>query len=430
MGVPAACIAAALFCGGQQQQVAPSTHLGRSCGMRECSVRLGGYFSKGDVVLNAARAATVLDQISLRYDKIDLSPLLRSYNPDIKVYAQDNTSLLFHGSYAGAFQTGEPLEWRLRETTGVIVLPPRFQSAGIMKVYAMDVANPRYQSWWRRTRAERLRDGRLDGFVADEPPSLLYEEWGRTDLRGYPDVYSKITATAAWLDTVRLGGVKVLINAGQWTALTAGGEYFGDLLIDHASGAWFETWLRPYWGRARQPTLDVWEKTIEWTERLGRDGRPAILAYAYDEREISELETGVATYLLAKTSETLVFQPFPIDPTMRMRPGLAEFASETSAITQGYSLRHFLRTYDESRALFDVRLGVALEGRTDLGGHLYRRRFRAGVVVVNPTAEARETTTRDLLGTAEELRSVRGTPISGRIRIPPHSGRILLHRSR
>lgn len=155
--------------------------------------------------------------------------------------------------------------------------------------------------------------------------------------------------------------------------------------ISQADTNWMLTHLEPYCGATASDcspmavgTCNLFHDKSNWRGLVSlmsdASAREELLLWkaGYEEGDENELEYCLATYLMAKNSESLLFQPSPRNGDPEAECDLAKVIEE----------------YNENRELFDVELGQPVAAPAPVvvqGGEVWERRFSRGLVLCNPS---------------------------------------------
>lgn len=364
-------------------------------------IRLGGYFYAGRV--DTAWIGENFDLIDLNAkNDTNLVRGLRSINPNIAVYQQfllQQAVTRQTGAQAVSVPDESSVEaWRLRKKDGSAASSPRGPN-----YLPMDFRGTSgWAAHFAREARRHLDLTHSDGVVLDEVPLRLgFMTWG--DLRDYATDEDVQDAIRQWLGDVRRTlRAPVLINAGVLHGRDRHGVMLWDKLDGVIDGAWHEGWVRFYGAHDSPHEGGAWEADIASLERFSGSGRPYIASAAFRNR--SELEYGLANYLLAINGPSGVFQPmWEYDPVTR----------------GGFNLDIVRREVEWNRDLFDVALGCPTAVRQKKDG-LWYRTFERGLVVVNASR-------RTLYAAVPAGHSrVGGPALQGRVGMEPFTGMVLV----
>ena len=339
-----------------------------------------------------ARSAQRHGYVILQSWQADRMRALKRANPNVKVLMYKNLAFASEGtSYTGRSASGvyyaqahrDHPEWFLHNTDG-----RRFTSWSYDWLWAMDVGNSAYQRQWADNVLYELQAEGWDGvFMDDVNPTFKYH-YTPSRIAKYPNdaAYTAATrsALAAITPRIRGAGKRAVANIGSWS------EYYstGIAWLDYLDGAMDEMFLK--FGNTPGQGYDPgrWGtqiNEIRETQRRGKDFL-GITHSAPDDAQAALF--GYATMLLAGEG------------------GRAHFA-----LAHDYAHETWFPEYD-----YDLGSPVGPPERDDSG--VWRRRFERGLVVVNPTREAK----RVSLG-----RTYRGSAIAraGEGSLGPTSGLVL-----
>ena len=270
----------------------------------------------------------------------------------------------------------------------------------------MDIGNKEWAEFFRRRANLLCRLYGADGYCIDGVPwNGVYYLQPQVELRDYSSGAQVNAAIYRFLDAVRAPHPFLVLDDVTSPEQQA-----------HLDGVWGEDWLAY---DASLPFGDDrtarWEQAVENVERYSAQRKPYIAAGWYHYGRDNELDYLLATYLLAKRSNSVVFQPQPMGSGL---VGPPKHAYDLG----GYHIGLARQEIEAHRALLDVELGAPLAGRERRPGAeaVWQRRFRQGLVLVN--ASLRETATVPL---RRRMRRAGGEVVSA-VTLAPRSGAILL----
>jgi Hypothetical glycosyl hydrolase family 15 len=168
-------------------------------------------------------------------------------------------------------------------------------------------------------------------------------------------------------------------------------------LASIADGVHIEEFARsPISGTNQFKTEANWRRDVDMLAELSKDNRIVLLTTRIDAAEAGPeltrqwLNYSVATYLLGKSGARTYFQFDPGSPQYSTDPVLS------------------------------APLGAPVEGYVKLDSGLYQRKFERGIVLVNPTAEAKKTSVD------AGYRTLSGNPADVSVTLTARTGLILL----
>ncbi len=239
--------------------------------------------------------------------------------------------------------------------------------------YFMDIGNQEWAAFFREQLNARCRKYGADGYCIDGVPwNGVYYLQPRVEFRDYASGEQVNAAIYRFLDTIRTPREYLVVDDVPQPERQA-----------RLDGVWGEDWLAydstlPF----GQDRIERWEEAVEYVARYSAQRKPYIAAAWYHYGKDHELEYLLATYLLAKHSDSVVFQPQP------MGSGLVGPPKHPYDLG-GYHLGLVREEIESHRALFDVELGLPIasrERRADShaeAGAVWQRRFQKGLVLVN-----------------------------------------------
>lgn len=366
-------------------------------------VRLGGYFYTGAIDIPWYGRNFSLLSLNAKNDPALVAGLKRG-NPSMLVFQQflaNQIAIKQTGAQAvEGFDLNAMGSWLLRKADGVPATP-----RGPYYLMVDPGSSTQWASHFTTYTARILADTGADGLNLDEIPLRPNGMFG--GLAKYPSAADLQAVTSHFLTTVRAAINKpVLINVGELSSAGANGDAMWNTIGRLIDGAWHEGWVRFYGAHAQPHAGATWEWDIRSAEQFSAAGKPYIASTAF--ANATELEYGIANYLLATRGPSLVFQPMlAYDPRTR----------------GGFNFELVRQAVEAHRALIDVDIGCPTGPRERNKDGLWTRRFRNGLVVVNPEGRARTMTTGDA-----GLRDVQGQPVAWPMTIPGFEGRILLNR--
>ncbi len=348
------------------------------------SIRLGGYFTHGS--LNIPWISSHFDLLIWNHALYKstngisnisdpLTPatvrLLKENNPGIKLFLYLTTRSIFEvDGLAGSVGGWEPTmyAWVLKDGNGNEI-PSHWANAFGEPAHYMDFAGDEgWAKYWAEQAAKLVSEFGVDGVAADELAVGFHPRWG-TSLQSYPTEESIRNATETFLTIVReITTTTILPTSLGFYFPAARGlgtlwDQYDSLLND---GVFNEHWVRQY--AIKQPVpLDQWLDNIRSAEDYSRRGRLYLAMCEFDIIP-SEVEYCIASYLLAKQSDSLILQPFVTD--------------------LGFDLNPLIEKYPLIARYLDIELGMPQQDRTfDVPSGIWWRNFEKGIVVVNPDTQ-------------------------------------------
>ncbi len=198
---------------------------------------------------------------------------------------------------------------------------------------------------------------------------------------------------------VRLRDKVVIIGGYAWRDGTVYGARPGEALDVSAlvDGVHIEAFARnPISNTKEFKTETNWKRDIDMLAELSKDNRIVMVSTSLGAADAGPdlarqwLNFGLASYLLGKSGAHTYFN---------FDPGSPAFASDP---------------------LLSAPLGAPTEAYVKLEGGLYSRKFERGLVLVNPTGEAKKTTLEG------GYRTLAGNPVDVSVALSEHTGLILL----
>jgi len=340
------------------------------------------------------------DHVGLYYSPADVRRL-REANPAIFLGLVFSPQILdvVGTSYlnVGGWDPSSMGDWVLKLNDGVEA-PNQLWS--FENTHVMDVGNIEWSNYFRDRVAMWVERMGADGVFLDGTPwnGAYYPVPG--NLRDYGSRGDIEAATRAFADNLR--SVTMVID-DEWK----------EGRQDHLDGLWDEAWIGydetiPFWG-FNSP--ERWEEALINVERLSTEKKLHLCQGWYHYGSRLELEYLVGTYLLGKNSNSVVFQPCPIDSPHLPAGSPYDFSCYTADI--------YAAELDAYPEIFDVELGTAIGGRYQVEEHLWARDFEGGRVYVNASLSQTRVVELD-----ETMRDVDDREVS-QVRLVPRAGAIL-----
>jgi len=388
------------------------------------SIRLGGFLYGYDAIPLPGEEwpwpdardwmARNLDLVSMGVWPPEDTAVMRAINPAMCLLLVAVPLILTvgggEGFATGGYEPGRMAAWRLM-TKGGEESPNALWGEKELgrETHYMDIGNKDWTEFFRQQWNERCRQYGADGYCIDGVPwnGVYYLEPG-VELRDYADAEQVNATIYRFLDAIRTPREFLVVDDVPQPERQA-----------HLDGVWGEDWLAydsslP-WGEDRTAR---WELAVDYVARYSAERKPYIAAGWYHHGNENELEYLLATYLMAKESNSVVFQPQPM--------GTGVGPPQWSYDIGGYHLGLFKSEVEEYRHLFEVELGKPLAGRERRaeshaeGGTVWQRRFQKGVVLVNASVEQAASVSLPV-----PLRRARGEVVN-QVELPPRSGAILV----
>ncbi|HTT94697.1 MAG TPA: putative glycoside hydrolase [Solirubrobacterales bacterium] len=284
---------------------------------------------------------------------------LKAANPNVKVLVYKD--LAFSGPGAGSDATSAsgvgvseaPEAWFLKNTGG-----RKFTSEAYEWLWAMDVGSAAYQQRWYENVIGEVESAGWDGVFIDDANASMKYAYDPAKVAKYPNDASYAAAMEAALayigPKVQARGKLAIANFAQWVE----------------APQTYNRWLGYLSGG-----LD--EMFVKWGRGAGEGYRPA---YQW-EAQVEEAE-----YAAAKGKVFIGFTQGAVGETQAARYGYASVLlggdeSASYAFTPNYTEETWLPEYE-------YEIGAATGAETADADGVHRRRFEAGLVLVNPTAAA------------------------------------------
>jgi hypothetical protein len=286
---------------------------------------------------------------------------LKARNPRIKVLVYKNLSASQKSSSRGRWATGvsfqeadsEHPEWFLLNSSG-----ERFTFRRYPYLWAMDVGDTAYQERWVANVRRELRTEDWDGvFIDDVNPTMKYH-YEPSEIARYPSDEAWQDATESALSYIgprlRRRGKLVVPNFGSWSE-----QGYTDLVdgwMKYVNGGAHEHFLK--WGRKGTGYADPerWRRALSSLEKTQAAGKLFLGLTTSGNRDVRAARYGWATMLLGANGD-------------------AAFAMQRDTEAEPW--------FPEYR----YKLGRPLERVEEVGDGAFRRRFKHGIAVVNPTYE-------------------------------------------
>ncbi len=323
----------------------------------------------------------------------DLSELyaLKAANPHVKVLMYKNVSAASSSSSAsGDYPSGVSYAqaaangWLLKNTTGS---PFTFQNYPWL--WAADVGSGGYQHAWVANVLAQLDSAPWDGVLLDDVNPTIGYHYCTSCVAEYPSDARYAEAMKRFVEYVgpqlRDAGKLAIANLGSWSGYTA----VVDPWLKYLSGAMDEEFVkwgtRPGSGYAGPGTWATQLQELRYTENAGKLFIGITHSSNTDERAAVY---GYATELLAGNGQA----EFSMTGNYSAEPWFPEYEYELGSPTGAYS--------------------------KDSSG-VYERKFRSGLVVVNPS-------TRSVTVDFNAAYSGSGLSNAKEAKLAPHSGLVLV----
>jgi hypothetical protein len=235
----------------------------------------------------------------------------------------------------------------------------------------MDLGNVDYANYFRNFIINHTQQYYADGVAIDE---IMWEGYWGLDVKNMRD-YSSVSQIQQscydFLERIKKENPKEAIHQAFWPQAQ-----------QYTNGIWGEISFY-YWFRdnASYPVFYNsmnYSEIVKAIETYSEAGKTYIWAAWYEQNNSTELEYAVATYLLGKKGNYVVFQPQPI------------YGGGYGDNLAGYDINTGMDEYEKNKNIFDVELGTPLEDAHIelINFHsVWVRKFTNGIVYTNPTNE-------------------------------------------
>jgi len=345
------------------------------------SIRLGGYYFGGweDGLALSTRQlkwiAEHFDVLSLNVHfigpdnkkNIEISPndivALKDQNQHLKFYC-----MLFATTLREPiFDPKSMSDWVIRNKDGKEALGIRRGYDGDPN-HMMDLGNKEYAEFFRNFIIEHATQYHADGVAIDEVMWKGY--WGVDikDMMNYTSVEEIRKTCYEWLERIKTNNPKEVIHQAFWPEAQ-----------QHTDGIWGEASFRSSF---RYPfEYEIFYEDMNYSEiirsltDLGAEDETYIWAAYYEHDKPEELEYAIATYLLGKKGNHVVFQPHPVKD--------GGYPNNLS----GYSIQTCIEEYENNKQYFDIELGEPVGDfytQKINGRKIWIRYYTNGAVFSNP----------------------------------------------
>lgn len=347
------------------------------------TVRLGGYFFGGFDKMHMMSqrqlewVAKNLDVLALNPNYVETNGNGGGITPEKVLWLKENNSKLKFYCMLFATTMREPQFDPATMSEWVVKHKGEHEAYGVRREiendadHLMDLGNPEYAKYFRNFMIEHANEYHADGVAIDE---IMWNGYWGLDVKDMKDYTSvdQITKTCYdWLETIKENNQKEVIHQAFWNEAQ-----------EHTNGVWGEAAFYSSWRDGHE--YEVFYKDLDYrgivdkVSEFGRKDETYIWGSFYFRDEELHLEYAVATYLLGKTGEHVVFHPQPI------------YDGGYPNNLGGYSLATLMQEYESRRNIFDVELGnpvgdfytEKIHGRT-----IWVRQFEKGMVYVNPNKD-------------------------------------------
>lgn len=345
------------------------------------TVRLGGYFFGGFEEKHQLSQrqlswiASNLDVLSLNPNYVtDESPNGGGIKPENVVWLKQNNSKLKFYCMLFATTLREPRfdpaimsDWVLKNKDGTEAWGVR-RNDDADKDHLMDLGNEEYAEYFRKFVVEHANEFHADGVAIDEIMWNGY--WGVNveQLKDYTSVEQIRFSCYKWLESVAGQSPKEVIHQAFWPEAQK-----------FTNGVWGEVAFVSWWRADKK--YEIFYEEMDYNDILmtiseyGMEGKTYVWAAYYGRDSESELEYSVATYLLGKNGEHVVFHPQPV------------YDGGYPNNLGGYNIQTVMEEYESKKHIFNVELGNPIGDfyiERIRGDNIWVRQYEAGMVYVNP----------------------------------------------
>ena len=341
------------------------------------TIRLGGYFYGG---FEDGRhiSERQLDWVSENFDILSLNLYEDPTNDDKRIYPDEvemlkerNPKFRFYNMVFGTTMI-EPIfdpetmsEWTLKHTNGQEAIGLRRES-GSSASHVMNMNNEEFGDFFRNYITNHAQEYHADGVFIDEIMWQGYWGISTANLRDYDSAEDYNDASLNFLKRI-----------GENRSIEILHQAFWDEAQQYSDGVWGEHSFEYNFTRNenyifyRRMTYDeIIQKSLEISSR----NETYIWAAWYRMDNSKDFEHVVATYLLGKGSNSVVFQPHPIFGNGYGSPGNLA----------GYDIKTFENEYNKYKQYLDVELGNPVgDPEKNLDG-IWVRIFENGMVFSHP----------------------------------------------
>jgi hypothetical protein len=344
-------------------------------------VRLGGYFF-GGFDDNHLLSKEQMEWVAKNLDVLSLNPnyvstqqglgggikpegvaWLKQQNPKLRFYCMLFATTLREPQFDPATMS----DWVVRAKGDYEAYGVRREVEGDTD-HLMDLGNADYAKYFRKFMIEHADEYHADGVAIDEIMWNGY--WGLDvkDMKDYSSVDQIRQTCYNWLETIKTNNSKEVIHQAFWPEAQ-----------EFTNGVWGEAAFYSSWRDGNK--YEVFYEDMDYGEiiktvsEFGKKDETYIWASYYWRDEALHLEYAVATYLLGKAGEHVVFQPQPI------------YDGGYPTNLGGYDIGTVISEYEERKNILDVELGNPVgDFYTEKihGRKIWIRQYEYGIVYVNP----------------------------------------------
>ncbi len=377
------------------------------------TIRLGGYYYGGWQGNHGQMSPSQVNWVANNLDLfsapsvspeisgISLEQLkyIRQINPGFKFFIMSFATTL----YEPEFNPKTMSSWVLRlknndEAIGIRRKTPN-STAHIMDMGSLEWAN-----FYRTHLANKVNTYAADGVIIDEVMWNGY--WGVNvkNLQNYTSL-SEIQSTAyLWLSRITHPHLFKVMHQAFWDEAQANTDgIWGELAFNYLDD---DEHQRNVFYRAMN-----WSEIVDNLSKHSSQERPYIWAAWYPQDDEKKLEYAVATYLIAKKSNSAIFQAQPI------------YQGGYPKNLAGYSLQTAIQEYNNHKALFDIEIGSSLKNAVKVStqkGVYWQRSYQRGLVLCNPSSKI------FTIGLRDNYVDINDNPVNKFIVLEPRSGAILI----
>ncbi len=328
------------------------------------SIRLGGYLYN---LPGSELSVDNLDWVSENLDVLALHPnieaykikLLKKKNPTFKFYIMRFATSLSEPTFIPSQMNA----WTVKNKKGEEALGVRRKSDD-SSYHLMDLGNEDYANWFKNYTAGLAEEYGADGVFIDEIMWNGYWNLDVRDMRDYTTIKQITDSCYDWLKIVKENNPYEIITQAFWPDA-----------LQYQDGVWGE---QAFKANFRDGEYDVfyqsssWKNMVNLIKTLGGQNKTYLWAGWYLKGDERQLEYCLATYLMGKNGDSVVFQPQPIDPKVE---GIS-----------GYHIENYMQEVEVHRKYFNVELGQPLGLMKSINVQnsvIWYREFENGYVYCN-----------------------------------------------
>ncbi len=389
------------------------------------TIRLGGYIWKGAPYCYLGWLSNSFDIISSRPSVLADRPLtssrtftemLRLRSPTLQIYAQEAGTIVSKRNEQRLGNIDISKAQLLDPGTGKEKHGRGFFAASDL----FDVSHPRYiQGFSAKSQQLYQKKLGLDGVIVDLVPA------GRADVWADDHIISRDGSSGDYGTSQerRIGStLKFVRGVSAATGLVIAPNTAGFEDVDFKilrtyietgalGGAWIETFVNHYLEAGKDPeggsTQNQRVRKLQLALALSEAQKPVIAAMAFrtysntDRRRPHDFQFMIASYLVARNSDSLKLHPMPVNPARQMNSlPIWSFANENDTRTEGFSARYLYERLMPYRQFLERDYGTSENLRLIRSG-LYVRLYTGSIAVINLTSAPQSLTRFDLPEIAE-----------------------------